>query len=1267
MPERLIVDIDSDGLVTVSSWPEGEHLPSPASAPFALGWPLDGEALEDLRWYLEDYLQAPYGVYEERGPRVAATLAEWGEAVFGSIFGSGPGRDAYVRARARTETDTEIVLRSPAAAALGLPWELLHDPSRPTPVALDMVHVTRSIPTAELGQAFAVTGEQLRVLMVISRPAAGEDVGYRMIARPLLEQLEAVRGRVELVVLRPPTLDALGQTLADARAQDRPFQVVHFDGHGVLAGRPPAGGELGGPVTLEGAGAEGVLVFERPEGGPDERPAKEVAQVLKQGQVPLVVLNACQSGAVGKELEAALATRLLQEGVGSAVAMAYTVYAVAAAEFMAAFYQRLFAGDKVTQAVSAGRRHLHLHNDRPSPRGKMPLEDWVVPVHYMRREVHFPELKTEPAGRGRDGARADGHERVARGPDGRARADGQGRDARGAGGRTCEDEPGRGGAGVGPLEPVEAFVGRDALFYELEVATRLQRVVLLHGPGGTGKTELAKAFGRWWRDTGGVERPEWVILHSFEPGVASFGLDGVITEIGLAVFGADFARLDPAERCTAVERALQENRLLLVWDNFEAVFTMPDPAGATPALDEAGRNELRAFLQRLAASGRSAVLVTSRTEEAWLGELRRIEVGGLAPHEAIEYANQILAPYPAAAPRRAEWPFAELLEWLDGHPLSMRLVLPHLQRIEPAALLAALQGIGELPGVAGEGSGRASSLEACIDYSFAHLSQTTRGLLVAVCLFHGVADVDVLTMQSHVSDVPARFAQLSKETWTAALDEAAEVGLLSALGGGMYQIHPALPTCLAARWRSEESDYEPQREAATRALLTAYAAFGVWLNRQIKTDQAGFAFALIDRQRRTLGHLLSLALDNGRWEEAQQIAEPFNAYLNIRGRYEEAHAWVERARLVIEGTEGTPPDLNDPRGALWLFLVSSEGTRQLRNYQLDSAEQTYGDLLDMFNTQSPSPAREANRSVAYHALGAITQNRGQLDSAEAWYLQSLAIREELGMQEDIAESYHQLGFIAQERGHLEAAVDWYCKSLAIKQELGNHGKMANSCHQLGIVAQERGHFDDAEDWYLKSLEIDEEFGNRPAMASSYHQLGTIAQERGRLEAAESWYLKSLEIEEELGNRKGMAGSYHQLGSVAEQCGRPDNAKDWYLKSLEIDKELGNRQGMAISYGGLGLLAERLGQDRAALEWTVRCMALCGEIPHLANSPGPMQLARLTAKLGIGALETSWREVTGDDPPQAIRELVESPALQMTGEQQPGKPTGQDAAPTPPCA
>lgn len=96
--------------------------------------------------------------------------------------------------------------------------------------------------------------------MVISRPAFDRDVGYRMVARPLLRRLEAISGDVDLVVLRPPTLDRLREMLKEAQAAGRPFQVVHFDGHGAFNNLRMQV-ISGGPVTLQGSTPQGVLVL----------------------------------------------------------------------------------------------------------------------------------------------------------------------------------------------------------------------------------------------------------------------------------------------------------------------------------------------------------------------------------------------------------------------------------------------------------------------------------------------------------------------------------------------------------------------------------------------------------------------------------------------------------------------------------------------------------------------------------------------------------------------------------------------------------------------------------------------------------------------------------------------------------------------------------------------------------------------------------------------------------------------------------------------
>ena len=138
-----------------------------------LAWPLDADALEDLRWYLEDYLLAPFGVWEERGPAVRESWPGGGCRSSGRCSG-GPARDAYQRARDR---GLEVVFRSADPGLLGLPWELMRDGAGP--VALGKGGISRSLPVAGGAGTLEVPGGRLRVLMVISRPAGTATWGTR--------------------------------------------------------------------------------------------------------------------------------------------------------------------------------------------------------------------------------------------------------------------------------------------------------------------------------------------------------------------------------------------------------------------------------------------------------------------------------------------------------------------------------------------------------------------------------------------------------------------------------------------------------------------------------------------------------------------------------------------------------------------------------------------------------------------------------------------------------------------------------------------------------------------------------------------------------------------------------------------------------------------------------------------------------------------------------------------------------------------------------
>ncbi len=1315
MVERLVLDLHADGRVLVTEWPSGEALPGPAVDAGWLRRPLADAPMESLRWYLEEYLRTPLGPYGERGPQIARQLPEWGARVFSALFGTGPGRDAYHRARRRSG-GLEIVLRSGSPQLLALPWELMADPARPSPLVLEE-GVVLSRRTAHPGSAggtggdrrgdfevFEIGGSRLRALLVTAGPDDPAATGHRTIAGPLLRRVRAARCAVDLHVLRPPTLARLGEVLREAREQGRPFQLVHFDGSGALigAGAPSGAGALTG-AGVKGTGAvgdgsgvpgpHGALAFERPGGGREPVPVERVARVLAAADVPLVVLGTGPAGPGAGLPEAVAAARLLREGVHAVLALPYGIDATAAAGFLTVCYERLRAGDRVAPAVAAGRRWLAAQDRRTSPRGPVPLADWMVPVLHDRGEVALPGLRAEPTGPDRGVATAP---------------------------QLREDEEAQTPAELG------GFVGRDGLLLAMDAAARAHRVILLHGVAGVGKTELAKAFGRWCRETGAVDGPGAVLPHSFEPGATGRGLAGAVERIGRRLFAAEeFDPLTPAARQEVVERALATRDLLLIWDDVDA-------AAADPAASDQDRAELRAFLDRVARHGRSTVVLTARTREDGLGPgPLRIEVPGLDPGEAVDYAEQVLTPTPDTVRKRGLRVFGELLERLGGHPLSMRLVLSSFEVHEPWQVLDTLmRSTGEEPAASTASAAPTASglradgsvptvLTVSTAYALARLDATDRRALAAVALCHGTADATVLALLSRHPLAPERFRGRGTEEWQRLLRRAADLGLLTACGGTAYHVHPALAEQLTARWRAAEPGFAEQHEAAQQALLGAQVNFCLLLTRELHGGSAEFALTALDLQRRTIGSLLDRAVDRGLWLQALALVRPLHDHWDARGLDTEARHWIDRVRLALEEPDGAPPDLDSPAGSLWLYLVGADARRRLRLGRLDEAELTLREIHQAAERQPPGPEQLDDLADCYQQLGRLAVDRGDVADAEPWYLRSQALLERLGDLDGLALGHHQLGVIAHRLGRPDDAEQRTRQALGLFERLGETGRAAACHHQLGLLAEERGRFEEAhgcyrralaavgrpaelpgaaellhrlaavaaelgrlaeaEGWCERALDLAEAAGNRPGSAdahhrlgvlaaaqerfeeaearhrkalairqdiddragaaASQHQLGVVATRRGDLAGAERWYARALAVREELGDQAGISAGHHQLGLTAQTGGRAADAEARYRKALDVSHRIGDTLGLARTFGQFGLFAAEQGRPREAMEWLVRSITCFEEFPHPMTWPSVVGLRRLTLALGPRAVERAWRSVTGRRLPEAVREQL----------------------------
>ena len=77
MPNRLIVEELSGDRVRVGFRRAGQEFDEVSGEAISFASPFSVAEREDLRWYLEDYLIAPFAVYEERGQAVRAKLAQW--------------------------------------------------------------------------------------------------------------------------------------------------------------------------------------------------------------------------------------------------------------------------------------------------------------------------------------------------------------------------------------------------------------------------------------------------------------------------------------------------------------------------------------------------------------------------------------------------------------------------------------------------------------------------------------------------------------------------------------------------------------------------------------------------------------------------------------------------------------------------------------------------------------------------------------------------------------------------------------------------------------------------------------------------------------------------------------------------------------------------------------------------------------------------------------------------------------------------------------
>ena len=1154
---------------------------------------LSDQDREDLRWYLEDYLQYPQDPAPKIAARIENRMAELGTDLFKAVFqANDDARDIWAVLRSQLN-DTRVEIATDVEGATAIPWELIRDLKTDVPLALRAKSFVRSYSQAAQRPKLpgAATGP-IRILLVICRPGARDDVPFRSVASRIVKGLsDEAREHFQLDVLRPPTFEQLGRTLRAAKDKGEPYHVVHFDGHGTYAEMEDSGG-FGGLVRglsrlvlgSSRPGPHGYLLFENPAikenvqmvGG------SLLGKLLVETEVPVLVLNACRSAhaespnepdAAAGAIEAdqhsrvrafgSLAQEVMDAGVVGVVAMRYNVYVVTAAQFVADLYAALTQGQTLDEAATLGRKVLHDQPLREIGYEPRPLQDWPVPIVYAAAPVSlFPKPKSEEKFAIKIRS-ADSMPDTKRGV----------------------IDPGL------PKRPDVGFFGRDETLLALDRAFDTQNIVLLHAYAGNGKTATAAEFGRWYSLTGGVEGP--VLFTSFE---RHNPLARVLDKIGdvfggmLEGGGIHWLTLTDEERRDVAIQILKICPVLWIWDNVESVAGFPTGSKSTWSADE--QKELSDFLRDARDTGAKFLLTSRRDESGWLGDLPvRIEVPPMPMQERVELAR-------AVADRRGKR-FMDVEDWMallkftQGNPLTITALVGQALRDgleskeDIEKFVSKLQaGTAEIED--DEREGRTKSLGASLRYGFEHaFDEDELKRLALLHLFQGFVDADVLQWMGNpelewsLSEVRG----LTRDRWISILDRAAEVGLLRAYGGGYYSVHPALPWY----FKNLFEERYPSDEGASRAFVDAVGSLGNYYFNQYEGGNVDVIAALTAEEPNLL-HARRLALQSG-W--LNWVIDPMQGLRKLYGQTGRLAEWRRLVEEIVPyfvdaETDGPIPGLEDEWGLVTDYRVqlAHEARQWDEAMRLQSGrvgfdrQRAAGALI-----KSPEELGENDRSlirtlaVSLHALGEIQREQGKPACVNS-YEDSLDLCEKIGDKAGAQACAFNLGNAYEnlaEIHDLDQSDRWFRISLKLAEELKDSLRQGRCWGSLGHIARGRfrealeaqkppekldRHLKDAHQSYLKALELfpqDAVFD----LATVHNALGIVFNDAGEIDQALGYYRNAIRYCEIMGDRY-LAGMFrYNVAITLASSGRFSDALDYAEAALRDYETFGDRAAADI--------------------------------------------------------------------------------------------------------
>ena len=298
------------------------------------------------------------------------------------------------------------------------------------------------------------------------------------------------------------------------------------------------------------------------------------------------------------------------------------------------------------------------------------------------------------------------------------------------------------------------------------------------------------------------------------------------------------------------------------------------------------------------------------------------------------------------------------------------------------------------------------------------------------------------------------------------------------------------------------------------------------------SSEAGYTKVILD----AIKNLGILYADQGKLDEAEKM-------------YQRALAGKEK----VLGAEHTST----------LGTVNNLGLLYWDQGKLDEAEKMYQRALA--GKEKALGAEHTSTLETVNNLGNLYQRQGKLDKAEKMYQRALAGKEKaLGAEHtSTLETVNNLGNLYQRQGKLDKAEKMYQRALAGKEKaLGaEHTSTFETVNNLGALYRTQGKLDEAEKMYQRALAGKEKVlgAEHTSTLGTVNNLGLLYADQGKLDEAEKMYQRAL-----AGKEKALGAEHtstletvNNLGNLYAVQGKLDEAEKMYSRALTgFQKALG---------------------------------------------------------------------------------------------------------------